>query len=99
MRRQDIPIAVDYTVDAKYVFGRRIRSPYSRPIRKGRTAMQHGPFIGYSSSPVSVRYLRAISTSLPEGDCLLAISSFVSGLGARSLKPVLPGSPQIWVRK
>ena len=46
-----------------------------------------------------MRYLRAISTSLPEGDGLLAISSFVSGLGARNFKPALPCTPQIWVRK
>ena len=37
-----------------------------------------------------VRYFRAISTSLREGEGWLAISSFVSGLGARSLKPALP---------
>jgi hypothetical protein len=55
-------------------------------------------FPALRSGPL-VRYLRAISTSLPEGDGWLAISSFVSGLGARSLKPVLPCSPQIWVRK
>ena len=60
--------------------------------------MQHGPSSWYSSSG-SVRYLRAISTSLPEDDCLLAVSSLVSGLGAWSLRPVRPGAMQIWVRK
>jgi hypothetical protein len=68
-------------------------------IRKGRTAMQHGPFIGYFGPPVSVRYLRAISTCFGEGDGSLAISSFISALGARTLKPMLPSSPQIWFRK
>ena len=44
-------------------------------------------------------YLRAISTSLPEGDGSLAISGFVASLGTRNFKPALPCTPQIWVRK
>jgi hypothetical protein len=44
-------------------------------------------------------YLRAIITSLPECDGWLATSSLVSGLGALSIMPVLPCSPQISVRK
>jgi hypothetical protein len=71
------------------------RNPSGRAVLRCSTALSLGTF----RPQVSVRYLRAISTSLREGDGWLAISSFLSALGARNLKPMLPSSSQIWFRK
>jgi hypothetical protein len=72
-----------------------IRStPSGRAVLLSSTAHSLGTLVR-----VFLRYLRAISTCFGEGDGSLAISSFISALGARNLKPMLPSSPQIWFRK